>query len=63
MSVPTTEQFVRSATSDAINSACFAMLEELDIELRDTVLTENNELAEKTLSNMIQEEAAAAQPE
>jgi len=60
MSVPTTDKFVRSATSDAINSACFSLLEQLDVELRDSVLTENNELAEKTLDKMIVQEDALA---
>jgi len=52
---PTTDQLVRSATSDAISSACFALLEELDSELRETVMTENNELASAAIQKMINE--------
>jgi len=60
MSVPTTDKFVRSATSDAISSACFALLEQLDVELRDSVLTESNDLAVKTLDKMITQEDISA---
>jgi len=53
MNVPTTSEFVRSATSDAITSACYALIEQLDDELRGRVLTENSDAAELVLSNMI----------
>ncbi len=61
MSTPTTSEFVRSATSDAIASACCALLEELDDELRGRVLNENSAAATTVLENMIVENAKVSE--